>query len=59
MGHIKEPKNVDFIIKSPPLSDKEKLEISDYIASLKNKRKTSKKKNSDNTKTSIKYKPTT
>jgi hypothetical protein len=35
MGFIKEPKGVDFIIKSDPLSDKEKKEISKYIANYK------------------------
>ena len=35
MGHISEPKNVDFIIQSPPLSDKERKEISEFIEKLK------------------------
>jgi len=35
MGHITEPKNIDFIIESPPLSDKERREISEYIEQLK------------------------
>lgn len=39
MGHIKEPKNVDFIVKSPPLSDKERLEISNFIKNFKTKNK--------------------
>jgi len=39
MGHIKEPKNVDFIIKSPPLSDKERIEISNFIKKLKTENK--------------------
>ncbi len=47
MGHIKEPKGVDFIIESPPLSEKEKKEISDFIkkrkAELEKKRKSGKK----------------
>jgi len=39
MGYIKEPKNIDFIIKSPPLSDKERKDISNYIKKLKTKQK--------------------
>lgn len=31
MGHIPEPKGVDFIIQSPPLSDKERTELSEFI----------------------------
>jgi hypothetical protein len=31
MGLIKEPKGVDFIIQSPPLTDKEREEISEFI----------------------------
>jgi len=42
MGHIAEPKNVDFIIESPPLSDKERKEISEFIEKLKNKEKSKK-----------------
>lgn len=37
MGHIKEPKEVDFIIKSDPLTDKERKEISEFIRLLKAK----------------------
>jgi hypothetical protein len=35
MGHIKEPKGVDFIIKSEPLSEKEQAAISEYIRRYK------------------------
>ena len=42
MGHIAEPKNVDFIIESPPLSDKERREISKFIEKLKKKEKSRK-----------------
>jgi hypothetical protein len=35
MGHIKEPKGVDFIIQSDPLSDKDRADISKYIADYK------------------------
>jgi hypothetical protein len=31
MGRIAEPKGVDFLIKSPPLSDKERKELSEFI----------------------------
>ncbi|PIF31866.1 hypothetical protein CLU81_2374 [Flavobacterium sp. 9] len=48
MSYIKEPKGVDFIIQSPPLTEKEKNEISEFIASRKAKKnsdvKTSKPK---------------
>jgi hypothetical protein len=40
MGFIKEPKGVDFIIESSPLTETEKKEISDFIK----KRKAEKKK---------------
>jgi hypothetical protein len=47
MGFIKEPKGVDFIIQSKPLTDKERKEISKYIADYKarNKKKLSSKAN--------------
>jgi hypothetical protein len=35
MGHIKEPKGVDFVIKSEPLTDKDRKEISKFIAEYK------------------------
>ncbi|MEX0811873.1 MAG: hypothetical protein WD048_06630 [Chitinophagales bacterium] len=38
MGHISEPKNIDFIIESPPLSDKERRKISEFIEKLKKKK---------------------
>lgn len=31
MGHIKEPNGVDFIIKSKPLTDKDRKAISEFI----------------------------
>ncbi len=31
MGHIKEPKGIDFIIKSEPLTDEERKAISEFI----------------------------
>ena len=43
MGHIKEPEDVDFVIESKPLTNKERKEISEWIASLKKKRSVRKK----------------
>lgn len=43
MNLIKEPKGIDFIIQSPPLSDEEKKEISDFIANRKAKKTSIKK----------------
>lgn len=40
MGHIKEPKGVDFIIQSEPLADEERIAISEFIRSYKAKQKT-------------------
>ncbi len=36
MGHIKEPKGVDFVIASDPLTDKARQEISEFIRNYKN-----------------------
>jgi len=38
MNLIKEPKGVDFIIQSPPLTEKERIEISEFIAARKSKK---------------------
>ncbi len=38
MNLIKEPKGVDFIIQSPPLTEKERLEISEFITARKSKK---------------------
>jgi len=35
MGHIKEPKGVDFLIESKPLTDRERIEISEFIRKRK------------------------
>ena len=43
MGHIKEPKGVDFVIKSKPLSNKEREEISEFIRQYKTKQSTKKR----------------
>ena len=37
MGHIKEPKGVDFIIQSKPLTKEERKEISKFIQDYKAK----------------------
>ena len=36
MGHIKEPKGVDFVIASDPLTEKARHEISEFIRNYKN-----------------------
>ena len=43
MGHIKEPKGVDFLIKSEALTKNDKAEITEFIAQHKAKRVKSKK----------------
>ena len=45
MGHIKEPKDVDFVIQSEPLTEKDRQEISKFIADYKakNNKKTTNK----------------
>uniref|UniRef100_UPI00404755E5 hypothetical protein n=1 Tax=Mariniflexile sp. TaxID=1979402 RepID=UPI00404755E5 len=35
MGHIAEPKGIDFIIQSPPLTDDERKELSEFIKKSK------------------------
>ena len=42
MAHIKEPKGVDFVIASDPLTDKARQEISEFIRNYKNKTQTKK-----------------
>ncbi len=42
MGHIKEPEGIDFIIKSKPLTNTEREEISELIKMLKKKKITRK-----------------
>lgn len=39
MAHIKEPKGVDFFIQSPPLTETERKEISEFIEKSKSKNK--------------------
>lgn len=43
MGHIKEPKGVDFIIESKPLTEEERKKISEFILKDKAKLTNSKK----------------
>jgi hypothetical protein len=43
MNLIKEPKGIDFIIQSPPLTEMERIEISEFIASRKAKKNIVKK----------------
>ena len=50
MGFIKEPKGVDFVIQSEPLTDKDRKEISEFIRKYKEEQsKKSNKTNSRNT----------
>jgi hypothetical protein len=42
MGHIKEPKGVDFIIKSKPLTNEERKAVSEFIRQYKTKKDTKK-----------------
>ncbi len=44
MGHIKEPKGIDFIISSDPLTDNARKEISDFIRNYKSESKNKKQK---------------
>lgn len=37
MGHIKEPKGIDFVIESRPLTDADRKEISEFIREYKSK----------------------
>ncbi|MDY3318285.1 hypothetical protein PG637_02540 [Riemerella anatipestifer] len=39
MGYIKEPKGVDFVIQSKPLTEKDREEISKFITDYKAKNK--------------------
>ena len=38
MGFIREPKGIDFIIQSEPLTEKEKKEINQFIEDYKSKK---------------------
>ena len=50
MGHIKEPKGVDFLIASDPLTDKARQEISEFIRNYKNNENNKKAKSATVTK---------
>ena len=50
MGHIKEPKGVDFVIASEPLTDKARKEISEFIRNYKDKRPAKKSKSTTSSK---------
>jgi hypothetical protein len=52
MGHIKEPKGVDFVIASDPLSDQARQEISEFIRNYKTNMKSQKPKTMTNIKQS-------
>ena len=47
MGHIKEPRGIDFVIASDPLTEKTRQEISAFIQNYK--KKTNKKKTKSTT----------
>ena len=50
MGYIKEPEGVDFIIKSEPLTEKDREQISRFIQEYKQRNRTDKEKTSANRK---------
>ncbi len=56
MGRIAEPKGVDFLIQSPPVSDKERKELSEFI---KKRKAETEKKLFQNKKKRPKQKPNT
>ena len=49
MAHITEPKGVDFIIQSTPLTDNERKKISEFIKKSKSKRIKRKRKTNKET----------
>lgn len=53
MGHIREPKGVDFIIKSEPLTDSERALISAFIKRDKSKQQSSVKVKRSSKKTKV------
>ncbi|MFZ4798934.1 MAG: hypothetical protein ACOYMA_15645 [Bacteroidia bacterium] len=50
MGHVKEPKGIDFVIASDPLTEKTRQEISAFIHNYKNKTNTKKTKSTTSVK---------
>lgn len=56
MGHIKEPKGVDFIINSRPLTKEEEIAISEHIRNYKLKNsKVSSKTNQTSKKKTLEF----
>ena len=53
MGHIKEPKGIDFIIESKPLTETERIAISEFIRKDKAKKQAKKKSNSSRPKVHV------
>jgi len=51
MAHIKEPKGIDFLIQSPPLTDDERKKISVFIKKSKSKKRILKRKRKTNKET--------
>ena len=49
MGYIKEPEGVDFIIKSEPLTEEDREQISQFIQKYKRKNRVKEKKTAPNT----------
>jgi len=49
MAHIAEPKGVDFLIQSPPLTNEERKKISEFIRKSKSKRIKRKRKTNKET----------
>jgi hypothetical protein len=43
MGIIREPKGIDFVIQSPPPTEEERKEVSDFIKMRKLQKRTEKK----------------
>jgi hypothetical protein len=54
MGYFSEPRGVDFVVKSKPLTKKDREEISKLIADYKAKNKTPKKLKTADVKTARK-----
>jgi len=50
MGHIKEPRGIDFVIASDPLTEKTRQEISTFIQNYKKKTNTKKTKSTTSVK---------
>ena len=55
MGYIKEPEGVDFIIKSEPLTDEDRKQISQFIREYKRRGQTKSKGSSTDKKKSVAF----